>query len=178
MAKKYIVTAFGKDRTGIVADVSQVLYEYGCNLEDTRMANLSGDFSLLILFTSPEDNDIETKLSEAYGRFESERGISAYIRPVSGQLSKPTASLVNHTLTVEGLDHTGIVFRISRYLADQRVNIENLDSSVTHTPESGAAVYHMRIQIQVPTETSMLDLETGLNQLAEELHVEITIDQR
>ena len=176
MTKKYIVTAFGKDRTGIVADVSQVLYEYGCNLEDTRMANLSGDFSLLILFSSPDDKDIDTKLSEAYSRFESQKGICAYIRPVSGELSKSSAPLINHTLTVEGLDHTGIVYRISRYLADRKVNINNLDSSVTHTPESGAAVYHMQIQIQVPSEISMETIETGLGQLAEELHVEITID--
>lgn len=35
------MTAFGKDRPGIVADVSQVLYENGCNLEDSTMTLLA-----------------------------------------------------------------------------------------------------------------------------------------
>ncbi|MDH3961719.1 MAG: amino acid-binding protein, partial [Desulfuromonadales bacterium] len=35
------MTAFGKDRPGIVADVTSVLYETGCNLEDSTMSMLS-----------------------------------------------------------------------------------------------------------------------------------------
>jgi glycine cleavage system transcriptional repressor len=33
MEKKFIMTVFCKDRPGIVADVSQVIYENGCNLK-------------------------------------------------------------------------------------------------------------------------------------------------
>ena len=52
MQKKYIMTAFGKDRPGIVADVTQVLYENGCNLEDTSMSLLSDEFTINLLFSS------------------------------------------------------------------------------------------------------------------------------
>ncbi len=176
MGKKYIVTAFGKDRPGIVADVSQVLYEKGCNLEDTRMANLSGEFSLLILFSSPEATDMEATLSQEYSQLEKEKGISAYIRPVSAEIEKPIKPISTHTLKVEGLDHTGIVYNISRYLADNQINIANLDSSITRAPESGAPVYRMDIQIEVLEATSMEAFETGLGRLADELHVEISID--
>ena len=176
MAKKFIVSAYGKDRPGIVADVTEILYEYGCNLEDTRMGNLSGDFSLMILFSAPDDDAIETKLSEAYKKLKSEKGISAYIRAATAAERKPAPPYATYTLKVEGLDHTGIVYQISRYLAYHEINIANLDSSITYTPESGAQVYNMEVSVEVNAETDMDEVKEGLAQLAEDLHVEIVIE--
>ncbi len=176
MDKKFIVSAYGKDRPGIVADVTRILYEYGCNLEDTRMANLSGDFSLMILFSAPDNNDIETKLFEAYTRLESEKGISAHIRPASPPKDAPVESHTTYILKVEGLDHTGIVYRISRDLADRKINIANLDSSLAFTPESGTRVYKMEVLIEVKESIDMDLLRTGLRQLEEDLHVEIIME--
>ncbi len=175
MAKKFIVSAYGKDRPGIVADVTEILYEYGCNLEDTRMGRLSGDFSLMILFSATDEDDIEAKLSEAYQRLKGEKQISAYIRRATAadKKSMPRAAF---TLKIEGLDHTGIVYRISRYLAYHNINIANLNSSITYTPESGAQVYNMEVSIEVNAETDMDEVQAGLNQLAEDLHVDIIVE--
>lgn len=177
MAKKFIVSAFGKDRPGIVADVTQVLYENGCNLEDTRMANLSGEFSLLILFSGPEIADFEETLAEQYKQLGDKKNLSAYVRPVTVDEKRPVARVATHTLLVEGLDHTGIVYMISRYLADKEINIANLDSSITYAPQSGTPIYSMKIHIEVAPETAMNVIESGLGRLADELHVEITIQK-
>ena len=176
MGKKFIVTAFGKDRPGIVADVSQVLYENGCNLEDTRMTNLSGEFSLLILFSGPAETNLEAKLASRYKRLESEKGISAYIRPVGTVIEKTVTSKSTRRLKIEGLDHTGIVYRISRFLADNNINIANLESTITYAPESGAPVYTMEIQIELDENASLDAIEPGLERLADELHVEIAVE--
>ena len=176
MAKKFIVTAYGKDRPGIVADVTEILYEHGCNLEDTHMGKLSGDFSLMILFSTPEVNDIETKLSDAYQRLKGEKQISAYIRRATAAEQKPVPPQATFTLKIEGLDHTGIVYRISRYLAFHNINIADLNSSITYTPESGAQVYHMEVSIEVSAETDMNEVQEGLSQLAEDLHVDIIVE--
>jgi glycine cleavage system transcriptional repressor len=176
MAKKFIVSAYGKDRPGIVADVTEILYEYGCNLEDTRMGNLSGEFSLMILFSSPEEDDIEAKLTKAYERLKDEKQISAYIRRSKAAEQKPVPPQAIYTLKVEGLDHTGIVYRISRYLAYHNINIANLNSSITYTPESGAQVYNMEVSIEVDTKTDMDEVQEGLSQLAEDLHVDIIVE--
>ena len=176
MSKKFIVSAYGKDRPGIVADVTEILYEYGCNLEDTRMGNLSGDFSLMILFSAPEEDDIEAKLTKAYERLKDDKQISAYIRQSAAVEQKPMTAQASYTLKIEGLDHTGIVYRISRYLAYHNVNIANLNSSITYTPESGAQVYHMEVSIQVSSDTDMDEVQEGLSQLAEDLHVDIVVE--
>jgi len=37
MYKYFIMTAFGKDRVSIVADVTRLLFENDCNIEETTM---------------------------------------------------------------------------------------------------------------------------------------------
>jgi hypothetical protein len=43
-----------KDRPGIVADVSEVIYECGGNIEDSSMNLLRNHFALLLLFSKYE----------------------------------------------------------------------------------------------------------------------------
>ncbi|OQY02939.1 MAG: hypothetical protein B6I22_12635 [Desulfobacteraceae bacterium 4572_123] len=88
MSKKFLLTAFCKDRPGIVADISQVIYENECNLEDSAMTNLAGEFAILLLFSSmsAENNvDLQEKLSGECRRLERDKGITAFIRPVSSE---------------------------------------------------------------------------------------------
>jgi glycine cleavage system transcriptional repressor len=175
MGKKYIVTAFGKDRPGIVADLSEMLYEHRCNLEDTRMTLLADTFVSLLLLSGPPKEDIEQQLSKGCRRLEIERGISAYVRPVSDQRVEHGKSFSTHTLKVEGHDQTGIVFKVSRYLADNQINIADLSSTIRSAPESGSDIYSMDIRIQVPEGTSMDALSKGLDKVADDLDVEIMI---
>ena len=53
MSQRWIVTALGKDRPGIVAGVTQVLYRLGCNLEDSAMTRLEDEFAIMLIFSSP-----------------------------------------------------------------------------------------------------------------------------
>jgi glycine cleavage system transcriptional repressor len=79
------------------------------------------------------------------------------------------------TINVEGIDQTGIVFKISRYLANNNINIENLTSRRSISPESGTALYFMEIKVQVPKKISIENLEKGLSQVGEELNLDITV---
>jgi predicted amino acid-binding ACT domain protein len=84
MSQRFIMTAFGKDRPGIAADVSEIMYENGCNLEDTSMTLLAGEFTLILLFTAASA-DVAGPLSKACRRLEQEKGISAFLRPLEPQ---------------------------------------------------------------------------------------------
>jgi glycine cleavage system transcriptional repressor len=94
---------------------------------------------------------------------------------VSSETAERATPFSTHTLKVEGLDQAGIVCKVSRYLADNEVNIANLESSISSAPESGTAIYSMDLQIQVPEGTSLDAFNDGLDQIAADLNVEITI---
>jgi glycine cleavage system transcriptional repressor len=173
MEKKFIMTAFGKDRPGIVADVAEVIYESGCNLEDSTMTRLADEFTLILLLSGQGD-DLEEKLGKECRRLEIEKNLSAFIRSV--EVDQPAPRPGNfHTIRVEGLDQAGIVYKTSKYLADNRINIENLTSKRAFSPESGGAIYKMKIDVLIPDTVSMNDFEKGLDRIENELHVDITL---
>jgi glycine cleavage system transcriptional repressor len=175
MQSRYILTAFGKDRPGIVADVTQILFENDCNLEDTTMSMLADEFTINLLFSS-NNRDIESTLIEECRNLEQQKSIAAFIRPVKERRPASQAGFFTCKLHVEGMDQAGIVFKISRFLSENSLNIVDLKSTVKITPESGTALYLMDIHIQGPGSSSKKALEEGLNIVAEELNVEITIE--
>ena len=170
------MTAFGKDRPGIVADVTEILFENGCNLEDTSMTLLASEFTLILLFTA-ESADVAEPVARACRRLEQEKGISAFLRPLEPQEAVPANGFATRSIHVEGLDQSGIVFKVSRCLSDNRVNIVDLKSKIKASPESGTAMYVMDILVQVPDGTDMLDLESRLSEVADDLNVDITISE-
>ncbi len=176
MTQRYIMTAFGKDRTGIVADVTRLLYDNDCNLEDTTMSMLADEFTLSLLFSS-SDNNIDELLSKECRRLEMEKEISAFVRPLQPSARQNSQSYKTCTLHIEGLDQAGIVYKTSQFLADHQLNIIELESSSSASPESGAPIYTMIIHIQVPEQLPFDQLEENLNNVADELHVDISLER-
>ena len=174
MTQRFIMTAFGEDRPGIAADVTQILYENECNLEDTSMTLLAGEFTLILLFSCISE-DVEDRLVKACRRLEQEKDISAFFRPLTAALPTRSNGFYTRRLHAEGMDHAGIVYKVSRFLADQRINIADLKSTVKASPESGTAIYVMDVTLQIPHGTDLEELQTGLEAVADDLHVDIAL---
>ena len=98
MEKKFVMTAFGKDRPGIVADVSQIIYENGCNLEDSTMTLLEDEFTIILLFAGREEGNLENNLLNDCRRLEKEKGITAYLRALSEAKTAPKKAVYRHTV--------------------------------------------------------------------------------
>ncbi|MBT8334826.1 MAG: amino acid-binding protein [Deltaproteobacteria bacterium] len=177
MSKKFLLTAFSKDRPGIVADLSRVIYENGYNLEDSSMTNLAGEFAILLLLSAPSVNgvDAEEKLSSECRRLERDKGITAYIRPVRQEMPKQKSNILTKTIHVEGLDQAGIVYKVSQFLADNGINISTLNTKMRLSPESGAAIYIMTIVVEIPTQLSLLTVEDGLSRIGDQLNVDVSL---
>jgi glycine cleavage system transcriptional repressor len=175
MEKKYIMTAFSKDRPGIVADLTEIIYENGGNLEDSSMTSMLDEFVIILLFTGPEEV-FDERLSSDCRRLERDKGITAFVRPVETAPPKTEVPIYRKTVKVEGVDQAGIVYKISRYLADRDINIENLSSQRLISPESGTAIYTMEIQVQIPEKISTDQLETGLSEVGETLNLDVFVE--
>jgi glycine cleavage system transcriptional repressor len=178
MPKKFLLTAFSKDRPGIVADIAQIIYENRCNLEDSAMANLAGEFAMIFLvspLSGGDEVDMEGILSTECRRLEREKGITAFIRPVTPAQTIPVRDIYTKTIHVEGLDQAGIVYKVSRFLADSHINIRTLNSQMESSPESGAAMYNMILCVEIPVKIPMDIVKKGLNEVGDQLNVDITI---
>src|SRR3989338_8840199 len=116
MTRRWIVTALGKDRPGIVAGVSNVLYQLGCNLEDSTMTRLEGEFAIMLIFSGPRRVSTE-RLQRAFQSLERRLKLVVHVKPLSRQETRaPRTEGRRHLISVYGADRPGIVFRVSDFL--------------------------------------------------------------
>src|SRR5204862_3347232 len=69
----FAVSAVGADRPGIVAAVTGVFVEHGCNLEDTSMTILRGHFAMMVIVAAPADvtaEELESALAAPAAAFD------------------------------------------------------------------------------------------------------------
>src|SRR4030095_16128575 len=84
MRKWFALSAIGHDRPGIVADLAELIYECDCNLEDSSMTILGGEFAVLLLL-SGQAPDIAQRLSAACKRLEWEKRGTVFFRPLEAE---------------------------------------------------------------------------------------------
>jgi glycine cleavage system transcriptional repressor len=69
----------------------------------------------------------------------------------------------------------GIVYRVSRLLADRGINIADMHTKATPSPESGTPIFTMQILLEIPAAVSARGLQDELNLLGEEMAIDITL---
>jgi len=141
------LTAIGRDRPGIVARIAQVLLDHGLNIEDSQMRILGGRFSMMLLLRGDAREDALVKDLLAAGR---ELGLDyIYVHPI--EEADVAAADPTHVLTVYGADHPGIVAAVSHALADENVNITDLQTRLA------GEVYVMFLELVLPEGTDISD---------------------
>jgi glycine cleavage system transcriptional repressor len=171
MRKQLVLTASGRDRVGIVEELTELLLQFEGNVESSRMVRLGGDFAVLLFVTAPEDKVVSLRdaLSEVhFARFDIQTRLSEVAEAED-------TSAAACAITVLGADHMGIIHQISRYLANQGINVETLTTEVVAAPMSGTPLFTMSAVVKVPPQLEVEDLREALEFIGEEVGVDTKV---
>lgn len=173
MNHRWIVTALGQDKPGIVAGVTQVLYKLGCNLEDSAMTRLESEFTIMLIFSAPA-KVTDGKLAQAFGPVGKALKLAIHIKPLSAkETAAPSKRGSAFVISVYGADRAGIVFQVAQALAKARVNITDVH---THRSASGGpSLYAMLLEVEAPAAATEQSLTRHLAPLVKKLGVELSV---
>jgi glycine cleavage system transcriptional repressor len=170
--KQYaILTAVGADRVGIVDDLTSVILGRRCNIEESRMAVLGGEFAIVLLF-SGEEAGVRMLLAELPARG-TELGLSIGAKETVPPKTDPQAR--PYLLESVSLDTPGIVHSVTTLLRKYGVNIEDLETETTPAPWTGAPLFSMRARLSVPGSTSIARLREELEDLEAETNLDLKL---
>jgi glycine cleavage system transcriptional repressor len=165
----FAVTAVGADRPGIVAAVTGAFADHGCNLEDSSMTILRGQFAMMLVVDAPAGvgaGDLEGALAPPASAL----GLVVTVRPAAEPVTgRAGPEMGSWTVSVHGADHPGIVHGVAALLAGQSVNIVDLSTRVVGG--DGGPAYTMVLEVTLPPEVDPRDLERRLDDTAAELGV-------
>ena len=119
-----VITATGKDKPGLIAEITEVIARANGNIIDIEAFSMRGLFAIFMIMdchsiTIPFES-LESQLL-GIGR---EIGLEVIIEPYVAGRRKSGKKLV--LLTTLGKDRPGIVTRISRFLSQSKANIERI----------------------------------------------------
>ncbi len=147
VTKRYAVALLGQDRPGIVASLTQVLLDLGCNVEDVSTSILRGHFAIMLIAAGSESLDLD-QVRVALDRLDQDSGFTTAVWEVTGDL---TSNAATHVLTVYGPDQAGIVHAVAAVAGKMGANISDMTCRLHDQPEP---TYVLTAELQLPDEVS------------------------
>ncbi len=138
----YALTFVSEDRPGIVADVTKILYDNGFNIEDSSSTLLRGIFSMILIVSKREDVEV----SVIQDLFAPLNYMTISVKKISRK--PPVIEGETYSLSVYGADKAGIVYNVSKFLAEKGINIVDLQTKVAGKEDK--PIYIMLLEVVVP----------------------------
>lgn len=170
-----ILSAIGRDKPGLVAELAQLIYDIDANLEDSRMTILGTDFAVILL-ASCDRSDAADRISLAAKALERDHGLTIVVRTISEgrRPAIPSPGTRPIRVTASGEDKAGIVMAVCRTLAQLGVNISELTTSSQPGP-GGSPHYQLNIAAEVSAGADIGQLEAALAAEADRLVIDIKL---
>ncbi len=168
----FALTIIGRDRTGIVSQVTEILYRLGCNIADSSCSILGGQFAMLLIISNPAIKE-KGDFGDAFAPLE-ESGLSVFVRTLKpGGEQRPKLEGDICLISVYGADKPGIVYRVAKELGDRQVSITDLNTKLIGSETR--PVYVMMLEAVLPAGLEETELSGIMNRLKGELHVDISV---
>lgn len=171
MAKNIVITLTGRDKIGLVDQVTSLVAKRAGNVEASRMAHLGGEFAMLMLVAIAE-----SEYSNLDGDFQALRGGGYQIVMVQTEAdAQKYAGWLPYEIEVTGADHEGIIHEVAHFLASQGINIESMDTSSAPAPMSGTPLFTMKGVALVPPKLNFNDWSDALEEVGDKLNVSVKV---
>lgn len=168
----FALTIIGRDRPGIVSQVTEILYRLGFNIADSSCSILGGQFSMILIISSP-DMQADTDFKEAFSALE-ENNLSVFIRTLKpGGEIRPDIEGEHCMISVYGSDKPGIVYQVAKELGAHQINITDLNTKLIG--EEKSPVYVMMLEATLPEGIELQDVESWMKELKQQLKVDISV---
>ncbi len=172
MLEYLVLTAVGPDRTGIVTELTDDIQRLKCSIDDSRMAILGGEFSIIML-VSGEAADI-AQLKDFLPALEEKTGLTI----VAKTTAPPSESGDFQLMAVEvvATDEPGIVHRVTEFFARHNINIDTLATDRYPAPHTGTPMFELDMGIQVPRDVDIEALQNDFQDLCDDMDIEGSIE--
>ncbi|HVK98833.1 MAG TPA: ACT domain-containing protein [Dongiaceae bacterium] len=174
MQEYLVVSAIGEDKPGIINALSQVATESGCNILDTRMTVLGGEFALLMMLSGPEP--ALAKASDQLPGVADRFGLTTILKRTRPRRHDQAAR--PYRVNVDALDHPGIVREIAGFFSNRQINIEEMETGTYAAAHTGTSMFSLEMTVNVPATIPIAGLKDAFVNFCDERNLDASIEPR
>lgn len=170
MGKQMVMSVMSKDRPGIVADITGVIYTLQGDLADLNQSVLCDYFSMILIATF-DDSVTPEDVVAAFSHIPSETRLEVVVKEmkIPLEIAKSKRSPETYILTAQGKNKSGLVHRISLFCYQHGINI--LDLATTLSGDQ----YTMILQLDFSAVESVDDIRSSLTSCAEDAGLTVVL---
>jgi glycine cleavage system transcriptional repressor len=167
-----VISALGEDHPGIVNQLSKAILEQGCNIEDSRMTVLGGEFAAMLLVEGKWNTlaKIENALPEL------ERQLSMTIICKRTGERATGRNLLPYAIDVVSMDHPGIVNNLAGFFAERDINIEDLSTSTYAAAHTGTPMFAVHMTVGIPADIHIAALREDFMDYCDALNLDAVLE--
>ncbi|MDQ7004662.1 MAG: ACT domain-containing protein [Ghiorsea sp.] len=166
MNQSILLSISGKDRAGIVRDVSEVLLHAEANIVDSSMTVLRGRFTMMLIVSLEDGGDL-TSLKASLAAMEQHTGLTVQSQTLADKEAQYIPAEPDCVITVSGADKPGIVYAVTNSLVGLDISVDDVST------RSRGDVYMMVLEVVAGDKIN--DLKECLINVSEQLSVSIEV---
>lgn len=167
-----VISALGKDRPGIVNELSKAIFDLNCNISDSRMTVLGGEFAILLMIDGPWNQltKLEDQIPELQDR------LSLTITSKRTEERAAEGNLLPYGVDVVSLDHPGIVYSLARFFSEKNINIEDMTTSSYAAAHTGTSMFSVRMNIGIPADLQIAVLRDEFMDFCDSMNIDAVLE--
>ena len=166
-----VLSAVGPDRPGLVDELTHSIAECGCQVGDSRMTVLGGEFALIMLVTG-NWNGI-AKLENLVSRLEESLGLK--ITAKRTQERTETGKVIPYGVEVVAIDRAGIVSDVANFFARRGINIEDVYTSTYPAPHTQTRMFSLHMTVGLPGDMSIASVRGEFMDFCDDLNLDAVL---
>lgn len=170
MSKQFVISVMSKDRAGIIADITTVIFDLGGDLADLNQSVLGGYFTM-ILIVEFDGQVTSDDLLAGFAQINSDTGIEATVKEIPDEFQFEREDLPSETfvVTAQGENRKGLVKTLGDFFYSNGINVLDLVTARDKT------LYTMIFQVDLTHVQSMESLRTELQELGSTERLELVL---
>ncbi len=167
-----ILNLIGPDQPGLVAGVTRLVADTGCNLEASRIAVLDG-YCCMALSASGNWKTLAT-LETRLERMEEEVGLVVVAR--RGPLTESSQPAMAYAVDAIALDAPGLLHALADFFTSRGVNLRDVQTRVYTSQQTGARMFAANMVIEIPASQHLASLRGEFMDFCDELNLDGVLD--
>lgn len=167
-----VISALGKDRPGIVDQLSKAILDEGCNISDSRMTVLGGEFAIILLV---EGNwNTLARLADSLPAREQALGLTITSKRTEARRSG--SNLLPYGVDVVALDHPGIVHHLASFFSQRQINIEDMATTSYAAAHTGTQMFSVHMTVGIPSDIHIASLREEFMEFCDSLNLDAVLE--
>ena len=167
-----VISALGNDRPGIIDQLSKMIMEHDCNIADSRMTVLGGEFAILLMV---EGNwNTLSKLESALPPMEQQLQLTIIAKRTEER--KPDQALLPYGVDVVSMDHPGIVHHLASFFSSRNINIEDMATSTYAAAHTGTPMFSVHIAVGIPSDVHIATLREEFMEFCDSMNLDAVLE--